>query len=319
MNYRKLGRTGLECSEVGLGTWAFASNAYGDVEERSARETVQASLEAGINLFDTAPLYGTDREDGVAETILGRALGTERDRVIIATKFGRNPTSGCVPQFNGLRAKDSVDESLRRLGTDRIDLLFFHSPFAPAEIEDDVWEALNQIKEQGKVRFIGHSISMFQQTENMARDWAAQRKIDVVQVVYSLMNREAEGLISDLARSGIGVVAREALGNGFLSGKVSRETVFPENNLNARYSREEIAERVDYVESLRFLVREPVKSMPQAALRWVLDNRGVSLVLTGARTPGEVSDCCEASAAPSFTPAEHARARALHTRDFSAA
>lgn len=319
MNYRVLGRTGLRCSEIGLGTWAFSSGAYGPVREEDAAAAVDAALEAGINVFDTAPLYGSGERDGIAEEVLGRALGTRRDAALITTKFGRNPSDGYRPAFHADRARRSVEESLRRLGTDRIDVLFFHSPFSPDEIHDDVWNVLAGLKEQGKVRFVGHSVSAFAATEGMARSWARERKIDVVQVVYSLLNREAESLIRDLGEEGIGVMARESLANGFLSGGVTRDTVFPPNTVNARYSREEIAERVAQVERLSFLVRGDISSLPQAAMRWVLDDPHVSLVLTGAKNPREVRDCAAASIAAPYTPEEMARARELHTRDFAAA
>lgn len=319
MQYRTLGRTGLEVSAVGLGTWAFGSAVYGSVGESDALATIGRALDTGITFFDSAPLYGEGQRDGIAEEILGRGLGTRRDNVVISTKFGRKVSDGCAPNFHAERAFSSVEESLRRLGTDRIDLLFFHSPFSAAEINDDVWGALDTLRQQGKVRHVGHSISMFQDTEGMARAWYADRKIDAVQVVYSLMNRESERLITELGANGCGVVARESLANGFLTGTINRDTVFPPGSMNTRYSREEIAERVDYVDSLRFLVRGRVTGMAQAALRWVLDNPRVSLVLTGARNPAELNDGAAAADLPPFTPDELCRAEALHTKDFPAA
>lgn len=319
MNYRTLGRTGLRCSEVGLGTWAFASQIYGDVSERDARETIRAALDLGVNLFDTAPLYGSAERDGIAEVILGRALGADRERVLISTKFGRYATEGAAPHFHARRARASVEGSLRRLGTDHVDVLFFHSPFGPDDIDDDVWAELDRLRQEGKVRFVGHSISKFEDTEPMARTWAAERKIDVVQVVYSLMNRQAAALIADLGAQDVGIVARESLANGFLSGAVTRDTVFEQGHLNARYPQEEIAARVDYVEALQFLVREPVETLPQAAFRWVLDNPHVSLVLSGASNPQQLRDGAAASDLPAYTADERARAEALHRRDFQAA
>ena len=319
MNDRPLGRTGLRCSEIGLGTWAFAARIYGDVPARDALDTVRAALDLGVTFFDTAPLYGTPSEDGVAETLLGRALGPDRLRVLISSKFGRYATEGAAPHFHARRARASVEGSLQRLGTDHLDVLFFHSPFSPDEIHDDVWEELDRLRQEGKIRFVGHSISMFQDTEAMARSWAAERRIDVVQVVYSLMNREAAALIDDLGADGIGIVARESLANGFLSGRITRDTVFPPGHLNARYPRAEIEARADYADRLRFLVRDPVKTLPQAAYRWVLDNPRVSVVLSGARNGAELRDVVAAAAMPPYTPAEHARAETLHTRDFQAA
>jgi aryl-alcohol dehydrogenase-like predicted oxidoreductase len=316
---RILGRTGLECSEVALGTWAFNSVVYGPVAADAARETVRCALDQGITLFDTAPLYGTRDRDGIAEEVLGQALGVDRESVLISTKFGRRATRGNAADFNAANVISSVDESLTRLGTDRIDVLFFHSPFGPDEIDDDVWQALAQVREQGKVRAVGHSISKFSATQNMAREWAREGRIDVIQVVYSLLNREATELIADLNALGVGVLARECLANGFLSGGITRDTVFPEGSLNARYSREEVAARVEQVERLSFLVRDPVSSVPQAAMRWILDTPAVSSVLTGARSAAEVTDCATAARLPGYSAVELARARKIHGQDFPAA
>ncbi len=319
MHYRTLGRTGIRCSEVGLGTWAFASQVYGEVDHQDAHRTIRSALDGGITLFDTAPLYGNKEEDGIAETLLGQGLGTDRDKVLISTKFGRYSTDKAAPNFHARRARESVEGSLRRLGTDRLDVLFFHSPFGSHEIHDDVWAELDRLKQEGKVRVIGHSISMFQDTEQMARTWATERKIDMVQVVYSLMNRESAQLIRDLGELGVAVVARESLANGFLSGTITRETVFGKKNINARYPREEIEARVNYLEQLGFLVRDDVHNLPQAAFRWVLDNPHVSLVLSGAKNAAELADAVHASDALPYTPGEHQTAETLHTRDFQAA
>jgi len=318
MRTRPFGSTGMTVSEIALGTWAFASQVYGRVTEEEARRTVDAALEAGINVFDTAPLYGTSERDGVAEEVLGRALGKRRESVLVMTKFGRR-SSASGTQFNAHGARRSVEESLRRLGTEHIDVLFFHSPFGAHEIEDDVWDELDRLRQEGKIRIVGHSISLFQETKDLAMDWARERNIGAIQVVLSLLNRESEELISQMEQLGVGVVARESMANGFLSGTITRDTVFGSDNLNNRYSRAEIIERVDQVDRLGFLVRGAIKSMPQAAMRWVLDHPGVSTVLTGASNAAQVSDCAAASDAPPYSEDELARARSVHTKDYPAA
>ncbi len=320
MKYRKLGRTGLEVSEISLGTWAFGNNVYGGVAEKDGVNTIHAGIDLGINLFDTAPQYGTDKQDGVAEIVLGKALKGKREKVHISSKFGRNPCiEGGRSLFYKSRVIDSVEESLKRLQTDYIDVLFFHSPFSPDEIKDDVWEGLEQVKKQGKVRFVAHSISMFHQTENMARLWAKDDKIDVIQVVLSLMNKESQQLIEELQKYPIGVFARECLANGFLSGAITKETVFEKGTLNARYSREELAERVDQVNAFKFLMRDDIINMPQAALRWVLDQKGISTVLSGAKNIFELKGAVSASEAKPFTDEELKLAKKLLTKDFEAA
>ena len=318
LKFRTLGRTGLEVSELGLGTWSFASRAYGIVDPTDALAVVRCALDGGINLFDTAPLYGNSEEDGISEGILGKALGSRRNEVLISSKFGRGSSfRGTAFTADGVQL--SVEASLGRLSTDRIDVLFFHSPFGPDEIADDVWAGLEGLKQAGKIRCVGHSISKFSDTQAMARTWFDERKIDVVQVVYSLMNRESAGLIHDLGSEGAGVFARESLANGFLSGAITAETAFPDNNLNRRYGREELGERVAYVDSLRFLVRDDVTTMPKAALRWVLDNPNTSLVLSGASNVEELEDVLSVSELPRFTKREMERVESGHTRDFEAA
>ncbi len=319
MEYRKLGKTELNISAIGLGTWAFNSLVYGPVEKSAALKTIRTAIDEGINFFDTAPLYGNKENDGTAETILGEGLNDFRKKVIISSKFGRKPTEGNRADFSAQSARTCVDESLKRLKTDYLDILFFHSPFSPNEIQDDVWRELERLKKAGSIRFVGHSISMFEKTEQMAREWAEQRKIDVIQVVYSLLFRQSEDLICNLGEKNIGIVAREALANGFLSGKIKEDTIFDSGTLNARYSKEEIASRVLRVKELSFLLRDPVETMPQAALRWVLDNNNICTVLTGAKNSFEVRDCTKASEHPRYSIEEHEKAKLIHEYDFSPA
>lgn len=318
MQYRSLGRTGIQVSEVSLGTWAFGSPVYGSVGAGEATRAIRGALDAGITFFDTAPLYGTKDEDGIAEKVLGQALGADRDRVCIATKFGRYPTKGHLnTYFNAAGVTQSVEDSLRRLGTDRLDVLFFHSPFGPEQIEDNVWAALEKLKSSGKVRTVGHSISLFEQTREMCRSWAQSGRIDVVQIVYSLMNRETEIFIAELGQLGIGIVARESLANGFLGGTFTKDIVFPEGSLNARYSRDEIIERVETADRYKaLLVRGEIKSLAAAAMRWVLANPHVSLVLSGSRKLEEILDCAAASDAQPYSSVELAEALRLHVKNF---
>ncbi len=301
MKYRTLGRTGIEVSEIGLGTWAFGNNVYGGVAEKEGIRTIHEAIDLGVTLFDTAPQYGTKEQDGVAEIVLGKALKGKRQNVVIQSKFGRNFTiEDGAPQFYKSRIIASVEESLRRLQTDYLDVLFFHSPFSEDEIHDDVWEGVEQVIKSGKVRFMGHSISMFKATEHMARDWAEAGKIDVIQVVVSLMYRESLPLLEALSKYPIGIVARECLANGFLAGVFDHNTTFAPGTLNARYSREEIIERVDQVKAFEFLKDKQQLSMVQAALRWVLDQTGVSTVLSGAKNSKELAEAIGASDAAPF-------------------
>jgi aryl-alcohol dehydrogenase-like predicted oxidoreductase len=322
MKYRTLGRTGIKVSEVSLGTWAFGSpSIYGAVDSRDALRAIRGALSAGINFFDTAPLYGTKDADGIAESVLGQALGADRDQVTIATKFGRYHSRVHTNEFfDGEAVTWSIEQSLQRLGTDRLDVLFFHSPSQPDKIRDDVWNALDALKRSGKVRFVGTSTGFIKDTGEMTKTWARDGRIDVAQIAYSLTYREWEPILNELGRLGVGIVARESLANGFLAGVFTKDTVFPAGSLNSRYSRDEIAERVALADRYKtLLVRQDVRSLAAAAMRWVLDNPNVSLVLSGSRKLEEILDCAGASDAAPYSADELVKARALHTKDFSPA
>lgn len=317
MKTRRLGRTDLQVSEIGLGTWALGSSVYGDVEQAASEALIQGSIDTGINFFDTAPLYGSKTEDGVAETVLGAGLGSRKDDVVISTKFGRTATDVMPGRFTAKEARQSCEASLRRLGRDWIDLLFFHSPFGPSEIDDGVWAELEALQSEGKVRSLGHSVSMYEDTCEMSAEWMRERKIDAIQVVLSPFNRETRPLIDAAIRTDCGVVARECMANGFLSGAITRNTVFPQGSLNARYSREEVAERVDYAETLKEVMLDgAVKTLPEATYRWVLDQPGVSLALSGAKSLAEMEDPIRASQLPPFSASLLERCEDLHRQDF---
>lgn len=322
MNYRTLGRTGLNVSEVSLGTWAFGSpSIYGTVDSDAAHRAIRGALDAGINFFDTAPLYGTKEADGIAEQVLGQALGADRDKAIISTKFGRYHSRVHTNEFfDGESVIWSVEQSLQRLGTDRLDVLFFHSPTHPDKIKDDVWTALEKLKTSGKVRFTGLSCGFIQDTADMTRNWADNGLIDVAQIAYSLTYREWEPVIKHLGEKGVGIVARESLANGFLAGVFTKDIVFPEGTLNSRYPREEIVERVELADRYKeVLVRGDIPSLAAAAMRWVIDNPHISTVLSGSRKLEEILDCATASDAKPYTAEEMTSARELHTKDFSPA
>ena len=319
MKYRNLGRTDLSVSEISLGTWAFGNNVYGGVTEHDAIKTIHSAVDKGINFYDTAPQYGTQKQDGVAEIVLGKALKSKRKDIIISSKFGRNPTiENGASQFYKTRVVSSVEESLKRLKTDYIDILFFHSPFSPNEISDDVWEGLEQVRKQGKVRYVGHSISKLKETEDLSLNWSNNKKIDVVQLVLSLMNREAINLINRLSSMNIGIVARECLANGFLAGTFNDKTTFPEGSLNARYTAEELKSRITQVNKFKSFIRKD-STMVQTALRWVLDQKGISTVLSGAKNEKELVEAVGSSNIESFDTLELNKALKILQHNFEAA
>jgi aryl-alcohol dehydrogenase-like predicted oxidoreductase len=283
MNRRPLGaRSGLEVSEVGLGLWAVSGSEWGPVQDEENLEAIDAALESGVNFFDTADVYG----GGHSEELLGRAMRTRRDAFVVATKIGWIDFDGQA----GRSQYDSVDTlvagveaSLRRLGTDRIDVIQCHvdypEPNTPVFIE-----GFRRLKEAGTVRAWGVSTS----DPDHLRRFNADGDCDVLQTDYSILNRTAEAeLFPYCEENGIGVIVRGPLAMGLLTGKYTASATFPEGDFRRAWiddpaQREQFLRDLETVETLRGVVPEG-ESMAQFALRFVRSHPAVSTVIPGAK------------------------------------
>ena len=292
MEFRSFGQTGLSVSATGFGSWPMAGSSYGGVDQDSAVAAVRRALEIGINCFDTAPAYGL----GVAEQMLGRALGRQRSEVILASKCGITLPAGstvavrdCSPQA----ITREVELSLTRLGTDYLDIVLLHWPELGTPFEDSM-QALDGLVESGKTRFVG--VSNFT-LEQMQRCMAA-RRIDVVQVGYHLFDRRMErDVLPYCAEQGIGVMGYGSLGHGLLSGAFAPSTTFEPDDWRSDgiifgqplFRDGNFRTNVAVVSKLQAEIADP-RGLPvaQVALAWVLHNRAVSTALVGARTTDEV-------------------------------
>ncbi|MDE0111237.1 MAG: aldo/keto reductase [Albidovulum sp.] len=286
MKYRKLGSTGMEVSEIALGCWPFAGGSYwGRQDEQASIDTVHASLDAGINLFDSAEGY----EDGESERVLGRALSGRRREAIIATKVSTE----------NLRPADvaaACERSLSNLGTDYVDLYQIHWPNHDVPIADTAG-ALQRLKEQGKIRAIG--VSNF-----AVRDLADLLGVGECvsdQLPYSLLWRVIEREIQPFCvQRDVGIICYSPLAQGLLTGRYRNADEVPEGLAQSRwYSGKRPAalhdepgveaEVFDTIHSLRRLAEEAKLSMATMALAWVRAQPGVSSFLVGARSPDELA------------------------------
>ena len=300
MQYRELGRTGLEVSEVGFGAWAIGGPAllgdveigWGETDDAESLRTVQAALDAGITFFDTADVYGA----GHSEVLLGKALHTCRDQVIIASKVGNRttPDGAWLKDFSKKWILEAVDGTLTRLNTDYIDLYQLHTARDLADYTDDAIDALERLVAAGKIRFYGVSIGPASHGAPVIARWP---NVAVLQVVYNMIAREPEdGLLPLAQERGVGIIARVPLASGFLTGKFRPDVTFPPNDHRSHSHPPEKARRiVEAVEQLRFLTRDTRKTLAQAALQYCLVHRGVSTVIPGAKTPAQVRDNAAAS------------------------
>jgi aryl-alcohol dehydrogenase-like predicted oxidoreductase len=308
MNYRLLGRTGLKVSELCLGTMTFGENFFGIavVDQPSANAMVARALEAGINFFDTADVYSY----GQSEDALGTALKEStvgRDKVIIATKvrsaMSEAATAGTGDVNNvGLSRKhifSSVEDSLRRLQTDYLDLYQVHGWDKLTPIEETLC-ALDDLVRQGKVRYLGCSNwsarhLMKALCISRAHDWASFVSL---QAYYSLVGRDLEHELLPLCREeDIGVLPWSPLSGGFLSGKYTRENPSPEGARRSGFQFPPIdeARAFDAVEALARIAKEKGTTVAQIALAWLLAQPGVTSIIIGANKMPQLEDNLKAA------------------------
>ena len=292
MEYRAFGRTGLRVSAMGFGSWPMSGDRYGPIEDEEAIRAVRRALDVGVTCFDTAPGYGA----GHSEAVLGRALDTRRNDVVLVTKCGIFiPPGSKTAERDGSRANvlREVDESLRRIGTDVIDVYLVHWPDPKVPVEE-TFAAVDEVVRAGKARFAG--VSNFT-VEQMQRCMTV-RPIDVIQVGYHLFDRRMEREVFPFcAEQGIGVMGYGSLAHGLLTGAFTAETTFDEMDWRFRgvafgqpiLKGDNLRLNVAVVERLKREVAEP-RGVPisQVALAWALHNPVVSTALVGARTPAEV-------------------------------
>ena len=302
MKYRRLGKTGWEVSAVSVGAWALG-NQWGELTDETARETVRAALDSGINLFDVADGYGPL----LAEERLGRALGSERSSVFIATKVGNlgNRQGHAQAYTHPLHIVSACHASLHRLGTDYIDLYQCHQA-EPDNVEVFL-EGFAILRDQGKIRHFGVSSG---NADVIAR-FDAAGECAIAQIDYSIVRRGAERTALPLCRErDIGTLIRGSLGQGVLTGKYDGETRFSDS-VRARWNdggrRDLFLQELAVAEAVGRMSR-PGRGPVELALGFVLAHPAVSCAITGAKSPGQIR-ANAAAAGSTLTAAELAEIR----------
>lgn len=282
------GKTGMQVSPLVFGTWVTGGWAWGGSDEKECLAAILRGLELGINFIDTAPVYGF----GKSEEIVGRAVGEwGRDRVVIATKCGlewddrrrirRNASPG--------RITNELDDSLRRLGVDSIDLYQIHWPDSQTVLDDSI-DALTRAREQGKIRHIG--VSNFNESE--LREAVRHGAALSLQPPYNMFEREAgKELLPICIENGLAVLAYGGLCRGLLTGKFKGDEHFPKGDLrrfDPKFKPDSLKKYVSAVEEIRKLAASYGKTPAQFALRWALMQPGITCVIAGARTARQAED-----------------------------
>jgi aryl-alcohol dehydrogenase-like predicted oxidoreductase len=287
MKYRRLGRTGLRVSVVGIGTWQFG----GEWGRAFAQDEVDGVLggarELGINLIDTAECYG----DHLSETLVGRAIRGRRESWVIATKFGHKFHGNFhrTQHYSAAEVKEQLEESLRALGTDHVDIYQMHSGKDPAFDQPDLWEMLARQVEAGKIRHLGLSISPNDNIYQTAR--ASDVGAETIQVVYNRLDRAPEAAVLPSCQAqDLGVLARVPLASGLLTGKYHPGDVFVNaDDIRSQRSPAEIQEALRQAEEIARAEVPPGVPMAAWALAWCLRHPAVACVIPGCKTPDQVA------------------------------
>ncbi len=286
MKYRTLGKTGLNVSVVGIGTWQFGGEWGLNYTQSEVDAILDRGRELGINLIDTAECYG----DHLSESFIGDYLSRRnREDWLIATKFGHqfHERFTRTDRFDAAAVLQQLDASLKALKTDYIDLYQFHSGPDAAFDNDELWTLLDKQKQAGKILHLGTSIGS---NDNLHQTEASTKVgVEAIQVVYNRLDRVPENRVfPSCERQQLGVLARVPLASGYLSGKYKPGAVFSETDVRHRHDPESTRRKLEEVEEIRRQEVPEGVDMAQWALAWCLKNPIVSTVIPGCKNPAQV-------------------------------
>jgi aryl-alcohol dehydrogenase-like predicted oxidoreductase len=316
METRTLGRTGREVSVVGLGCWQLGAD-WGEVSEADALAVLHAAADNGVTLFDTADVYG----DGRSEQLVGRFV-RERgvDGITVATKMGRRADPFVAEAYTLDTFRGWTDRSRRLLGTDRLDLVQLHCPPDAVYDDDQVYDALDSLVEDGAIASYGVSV----ETTDQALRAIRRPGVATVQIILNVFRRKPlEEVLPAAREAGVGIIARVPLASGLLSGKYDESTTFSAddhrsfNRHGEAFDVGETFSGVPYDVGLH-AARRVAELTPegattaQLALRWVVDQAGVSTVIPGARSPEQARDNARAASLPALTGDQQEALRAVY-------
>ena len=302
MNYRDLGRTGWQVSEISFGAWAIGAD-WGSVDDRDSLAALHKALDLGMNFIDTADVYG----DGHSERLISQVLRERKgERIYVATKAGRRLSPHVAEGYTHENLSNFVERSLRNLGVETLDLVQLHCPPTEVYYRPEVFGALDDLATAGKIRYYGVSVEKVEE----ALKAIEYPNVRTVQIIFNMFrHRPAELFFSQAKAKQVGILARVPLVSGLLTGKMTVDTTFEADdhrNYN-RYGKSfDVGETfagvpyevgLEAVEELRALVPERA-TMAEMALRWILMYDAVTCAIPGAKTPFQAADNVGAAGVP---------------------
>ena len=323
MKYRQLPRTELQLSEVGFGVWTVATTWWGKIPEEDRAALLENALDLGVNFFDTADTYG----EGYGEEILAKVLGHRRHELVIATKFGYDFYDKLTPRIGHQERPQKFDpdfvrfaceQSLRRLRTDYIDLYQLHNPKIDALEQDDLFETLEQLKEEGKIRHygaaLGPDIGWFEEGEVSMKE----RHVSSIQIIYSILEQDPAKAFFPIAQDEqVGLLSRVPHASEALTGRYTEPPAFEEGDHRTHRRAEWLREALRKVEQVQFLATEDTgRTLSQAAIKFCLYQPTIVTVLPNFTNLDELRDYTSAVDAPDLTDEEQAQLDDLWENDF---
>lgn len=318
MNYRTLGKTGYEVSEISLGTWQLGSRWGDPFSEEVAQQTLEAALENGINMLDTADIY----QDGCSERAIGRFMKAHPEkRIYVVTKMGRALNPHVAEGYTEENMRRFVNQSRERMGVDALDLTLLHCPPTPIFSNKEFFACLDKMKAEGIIRHYGVSIERID--EGLA---ALEHDISAIEVIFNMYRqRPAEELFKKAAEKNVGIIVRVPLASGILTGTYTADKTFGPNdhrtyNRNGEsFDKGETFSGVDYLTGIRSAERLkaelPTEDLAGMALRWCLMFPEVSVVIPGASRPEQIVRNVAASELPPLSPAQMETVKRIYNED----
>lgn len=293
MKYRELGRTGLEVSEIGFGAWAIGGDAYGPTSDKASEEALEKAWDNGVNFFDTADSYGKGR----SEELIARFLkGKPRDKVFVATKAGWDFYHEPVrKRFDAAYICFACERSLSRLGTDWVEVFQLHNPPLAVIESGEAAATLASLKKAGKIRFAGLSVHRTEEALAAMKTGG----IETLQMVFNVLDQRMSAVFEKAGESGVGLIAREPLASGLLTGKYSAQHEFPKGDHRRRWVLEKRLLDDQKIDKIRECI--PGAEWPKTALEFVLAQKQISTVIPGMKTSGQVMENLRASREPELS------------------
>ncbi len=321
MRYRKFGTSELQVSEVGFGTWTLASDWWGVVEDK--RGMLDAALNAGITFFDTSPVYG---DDGLGESLMADFLSKHRDEIVLTTKCGYDISANRKTKGQSERPHDwrpesireQCESSLKRLGIEYIDLYQLHNARIEPILDDDLWAALEDLRTDGKIGEIGVALGPAIGWVEEGLEAIRRRPICSLQTVYNVIEQEpGRTFVEESIAHGskAGMISRVPHASDALSGRVTRETVFPPSDHRSHRNRDNMLDNFDKADTLAFLWEGTGRTRGQAAIAAILSNPNFTNVLPTCVTVEEIDEYAAATEFP-LTPDEIDAVEALWSTNF---